>query len=145
MHFPSPTSFCPVLRFGRLRSGLAVAVAVSAAALAGCGGGWYLGDVESVDDTPPSVSLVTAETSVRAGQTVRLVAAAADENGIDAVVFYREDGSTDVLLGSDGTAPYEWVATVPTDGRTTISFFAHAEDIAGNETDSAVITLTVTP
>lgn len=122
-------------------------VMVSAGLLAGCGGGFYvaIGDDDFDDDTPPSVSLAAAAASVPAGQVVRLVAAAADDRGIDRVVFYRVDTGGSTLLGSDGAAPYEWNATAPSDGRTSVSFFAHAEDLSGNAADSTTITVTVTP
>ena len=115
------------------------------AVLAGCGGGFYLDIGGSFDSSPPSVSLATASTSSQAGQTLRLVAAAADESGVDAVAFYRIDGNSAVLLGSDGREPYEWQTTVPSDGRSVLSFFARATDGAGNRADSAVVSVAVAP
>ena len=112
-------------------------------ALAGCGGGLYFGS--NFDTSPPSVTLATAATSVAAGQTLRLVAAAADESGIDHVAFYRLDTNGEVLLGSDTSSPYEWVVTAPADGRTPLQVFARAVDDPGNSADSAVVSVTVTP
>lgn len=114
------------------------------AALAACGGGLY---ISFGDDNlgPPSVSLAAAQTSVRAGDSVRVVAAAADENGIDEVALYRLDGNAAVRLGSDGSAPYEWQVLVPSDGRTTLRLFARATDGVGDRADSDLLTLTVTP
>jgi hypothetical protein len=114
--------------------------------LAGCGGGFYvaIGDGEGEDRTPPSVNLAASVASVPAGQVVRLAAAAADNRGIDRVVFYRVDNGGNTLLGSDGSAPYEWNVTAPSDGRTSMSFFAHAEDLSGNATDSALVVVTIT-
>jgi len=86
--------------------------------LAGCGGGVYIG-WGNWDDGAPSVSITTAQTSVPAGGTLHVVAAASDnDSGIDEVAFYRVDGGTDTRLGSDGSAPYDWNVAVPADGRT---------------------------
>jgi hypothetical protein len=113
--------------------------------LAGCGGGLYIGWGDYGDDGAPSVSITTAQTSVPAGGTLRVVAAASDESGIDEVAFYRVDGATDTRLGSDGSAPYEWNVPVPADGRTTVSVFAQARDGAGNTANSGLLTISVTP
>ena len=115
--------------------------------LAGCGGGLYIGwGGDCCDAGPPSVSITTAQTSVPAGGTLRVVAAASDnESGIDEVAFYRVDGGSSTRLGSDGAAPYEWDVAVPADGRATVSVFARARDGAGNTADSNRLTVTVTP
>jgi Bacterial Ig domain len=120
-----------------------------AAALAGCGGGLYIGigdgDFDGYDDRPPTVSLTVPVTSIQAGQPLALIASASDENGIDDVIFYRVDGGTFTALGSDGSSPYELTTTAPTDGRTTLTVMARARDNAGNSTDSALVSVTVTP
>ena len=114
--------------------------------VAGCGGGLYIGWGDYDDDGAPSVSITTAQTSVVAGGTLRVVAAASDDDsGIDEVAFYRVDGATDTRLGSDGSAPYEWNVPVPADGRTTVSVFARARDGAGNTANSSLLTIAVTP
>ncbi len=114
--------------------------------LAGCGGGLYIGWGDYGDDGAPSVSITTAQASVVAGGTLRVVAAASDDqSGIDEVAFYRVDGATDTRLGSDGSAPYEWNVPVPADGRTTVSVFARARDGAGNTANSNRLTVGVTP
>lgn len=114
--------------------------------LAGCGGGLYIGWGDYDDDGAPSVSITTAQTSVPAGGTLRVVAAASDDDsGIDEVAFYRVDGATDTRLGSDGSVPYEWNVPVPADGRTTVSVFARARDGAGNTANSSLLTIAVTP
>ena len=114
--------------------------------LAGCGGGLYIGWGDYDDDGAPSVSITTAQTNVGAGGTLRVVAAASDDDsGIDEVAFYRVDGATDTRLGSDGSAPYEWNVPVPADGRTTVSVFARARDGAGNTANSSLLTIAVTP
>jgi hypothetical protein len=120
-------------------------VILAAALGTSCGGGVYLGFGAGFDEQPPAVTLTTASTSVAAGQTVHFVAAAADENGIDNVAFYRVDTNGSVLLGSDVSSPYEWTVTAPADGRTTLSVFARATDGTGNRADSDVVTLAVTP
>lgn len=114
--------------------------------LAGCGGGLYIGWGNYGDTSAPSVSIATGQTSVAAGGTLRVVAAASDnDSGIDEVAFYRFDGSAATRLGSDGSAPYEWDVTVPADGRTQVLVFARARDGAGNEADSSVLAVTVVP
>lgn len=115
---------------------------VAALLLSGCGGGVYLG--WGFDDSPPAVTITTAATSVPAGQSVRFVAAATDEDGIDHVNFYRLDGGAAVLLGTDTSVPYEWLVTAPSDGRTSLSVFARASDNSGNRADSEVVTIAVT-
>jgi hypothetical protein len=114
--------------------------------LAGCGGGLYIGWGGYGDDTAPAVSIATAQTSVPAGGMLRVVAAASDnDSGVDEVAFYRLDGGTAVRLGSDGSLPYEWDYAVPGDGRSTLRVFARARDGAGNEADSLVLAVPVTP
>lgn len=119
--------------------------------LAACGGGFSLGigyvydDDDYYDVYAPSVSLAVAQTSVVAGQPVDMVAAAADENGIESVTFFRLDGDFAVLLGTDGVEPFEWQTLAPTDGRTRLLLFARATDRAGNRADSAVVQVFITP
>lgn len=122
----------------------ALASLLFAAALAGCGGGIYLGWGDD-DFGPPSVSLAAAVSSVPAGGSVLVVAAAADENGIDEVALYRLDDGRAVFLGADGAAPWEWDVAVPDDGRTTLRLFARATDGWGERADSRELVLTVTP
>jgi hypothetical protein len=50
-----------------------------------------------------------------------------------------------VRIDDDGYRPYQGVAVVPSDGRTELKLFARAYDWSGNRTDSAVVTVTVTP
>jgi hypothetical protein len=114
--------------------------------LAGCGGGLYIGWGNYGDDSAPSVSIASGQTSVAAGGTLRVVAAASDnDSGVDEVAFYRFDGSAATRLGSDGSPPYEWDVFVPADGRMQVRVFARARDGAGNEADSSVLAVTVTP
>jgi hypothetical protein len=129
------------------RTVLLVAAVPCSLLLHACGGGLSLtfGDFVGIDNSPPSVNLAAAVTSVQAGQQVRFVAAASDENGIDSVAFYRLDNGNAVVLGSDGDQPYEWIVTAPADGRTTLTVFARAIDNTGNRSDSASVTIAVTP
>lgn len=117
--------------------------------LAGCGGGIYLGwshcDGCDDGDGAPSVSITAAQTSVSAGGTLRVVAAASDQSGIDEVAFYRVDAGADTRLGSDGSAPYEWDVPVPADGRSSLTVYARARDGAGNSAQSNRLTVSVTP
>jgi Bacterial Ig domain len=113
--------------------------------LAACGGGVFIGVDGSFDDSPPSVSLAVAPTSVAPGQSLRMAAAASDESGIDRVEFYRFDGPDPVRLATLGGPPWEWTTTVPTDGRRQLMLFARATDGAGNTADSGVVTVAVSP
>lgn len=124
------------------------AAVASALALAGCGlsVGIGVGDDDGWDDEPPNVTITSPVTTIPAGAAITFVANASDpETGIDDVRFYRVDGGTFTILGSDGSAPYEQTTTAPDDGRTTLVVFARARDNAGNTTDSTSITITVTP
>lgn len=127
------------LRHHRVALAFAAAVGV-----AGCGGGVYL-EFGDVDDLPPVVDLAAGAQTAPAGSTVRLVAAAADEFGIDHVSFYRYDGNTAVRLGSDSVAPYDWQLFVPDDGRGSVTVFAHAVDRSGNGADSNLVSIAITP
>lgn len=114
--------------------------------LAGCGGGISFGfGFDGDGDDPPSVSLAVTPASAAPGGTLQLVAAAADDWGVDEVQFFRIDGDFELRLGSDGTAPYGWTTTAPDDGRTTLLLFARAIDGAGQRADSAIVEVVITP
>jgi len=134
------------------RIGSALALALRGALLgallgtfSGCGGGIVIGLGNGFDNTPPSVSVALPAGPVRAGDTLHVSAAAADNDGIDTVAFYRVDSGRAVLLGSVGSEPYGWDLTVPADGRTTLSVFARATDWTGNRADSATASVDVVP
>lgn len=112
--------------------------------LAGCGGGsFYLALGDDFSD-PPRVELAAAETVVQPLQTVRLVAAAADDSGfVDRVLFFRFDGEQIVRIALDGVPPYEANMVVPNDGRNFVSVFARAVDGDGEEGDSNLVTLEI--
>ncbi len=112
-------------------------------ALAGCGGGLYFELGSGFGTRPPSVTLTTAAEQVAPGQTVRFVAAASDDTGIDNVALYRVDGTGAVLLGQQTGPSFEWQVTAPADGRTTLTVFARATDLDGNRTDSTAVSIPV--
>ena len=124
---------------------LALALAlVLALTLFGCGGGIWIGiDGSDRDGQPPSVSIASAATSVAAGGSLRVIAAAADASGIEEVAFFRRDGALWTRLGSDASEPYEWQVTVPADGRTVLEVFARATDRTGMQADSLVLAVSV--
>src|SRR5690349_15881520 len=105
---------------------------VAVLGLSGCGGGVFIGFGSGFDDSPPSVSLTAAAATVAPGQPVKFSAAAADENGVDHVSFFRADPNGEVFLGRDFDTPYEFTVTAPTDGRTALLVFARAVDNSGN-------------
>lgn len=113
--------------------------------LAACGGGVSIGFGigDDFDRSPPSVSLAASPGSVAPGQPVRLVAAAADENGIDVVGFFRLDNGQPTPLGTVGRPPYELTVTAPNDGRTVLTLFARAIDNVGNRADSALVDVSI--
>jgi hypothetical protein len=122
-----------------------VAALACSALLTSCGGGVYLGiELGDPADRDPSVALTAAVSEAPAGATVRLVAAASDDFGVDAVSFYREDGQGAVLLGTDERTPYEFDTVIPASGVGTMwRYFARAIDGAGQSADSAPIEITV--
>jgi len=117
---------------------------LAAALLAGCGGGLWieLGDDDWYDGDP-SVSIAAASATAVAGGTLHVIAAAADDDGIDEVAFYRRDGSRWTYLGADTRAPYEWWVPVPADGRVLLKVAARATDRGGREADSEVLQVPV--
>lgn len=130
----------------RPRPARRAATALAALLLAGCGGGFFLGIEIGDDGLAPSVSLAANVSSVRVGDTVQLVAAASDENGIDNVAFYELDAfGTATLLGADGSSPYQWGVTVTGGAGGTLRFFARATDGSGMRADSNVVSVSVAP
>ena len=121
---------------------------LAALALAGCGGGLSIGvgiGFGGLDDDPPEVSLAVTPTTAAPGDALQLVAAATDDYGVDLVRFFRVDGATAVLLGTDGSAPYRLDTTVPGGAGGSLQFYARAIDAAGQGRDSALVTVTVGP
>lgn len=120
-----------------------LAISLLALALAGCGGGVWIGFGDPVDE-PPDVGLV-APSSAAVGQTVRLAAAASDDRRVVRVEFYRLDANgSAVHLGDDTSSPYEWSAVMPSTTADSVSFFARAYDDGGQSSDSASVSVVVT-
>ncbi len=118
---------------------LRAALLLTAVALAGCGGGVYLG-FGGYDD-PPSVSLAAGSERAVPGQAVRLAAAASDDDYVVEVAFYRieSDGSA-TFIGADASAPYNWDAVMPAVPRgSAVLFAARATDSAGQRSGSATV------
>jgi hypothetical protein len=135
----------PVARTSRR---LTLSLALGSSLLLGaCGGGFYYEDGYYGDDdrVAPNVSIAAPAQAV-AGATIQLSAAAVDDwSGIYQVGFYRVDGGTAVLVGTDTANPYELSFVVPNDGRSFVEVFAWAQDRAGNERDSAVVRIAIGP
>ena len=134
----------PAIKANSSMSKLAGMAAGGVLLLAGCGGGISIGFGSGFDDFSPDVSIAANVLTVRAGEPVRLVAAASDESGIDHVAFFRLGSNGTTQLGTDGSAPYEWTVVAPSDGTMVLSVFARATDNQGNQADSNVVTITVT-
>jgi hypothetical protein len=116
------------------------AVSLSAG-LAACGVGISLG--YGLGDDPPSVSLAAAPQEAAAGERIGLVAAASDDYVVREVLFFRIDGSSDVLIGRDSSAPYAIETTLPANTTGQARYFARAVDDAGQEADSQEVVVTV--
>jgi hypothetical protein len=116
---------------------------LSCLALAGCGGGIFLGFGDDFDD-PPSVNLAVTPGVAGVGEIVRLVAAASDDFAVHEVAFFRLDtDGRSQLLGSDRSFPYELDAAIPDTLTPTVQFFARAIDDIGQASDSALVAVTV--
>jgi Big-like domain-containing protein len=116
------------------------------ALLAGCGGGVFLGvGIGDFGDQPPAVALTSSLSEAPAGATVRLVAAASDDFGVDSVAFYREEAAgPPTLLVSDPRAPYQVDTVIPASPAGTVwRYFARAFDGAGQHSDSPAVEITV--
>jgi hypothetical protein len=128
------------------RSAVPAAATLVAAALLGCGGGVYLGfGLGGPADRPPSVALTASAFEGLPGATVRLIAAATDDFGVDRVSFYRrEPNGADTLLGTDFSEPFQLDITLPASpAGTVLRHFARAVDVAGQSADSAAVDITV--
>jgi hypothetical protein len=110
-------------------------------ALAGCGGGvwWGIGG----GDDPPDVSLAADVGSARAGEIVRLVAAASDDFGIDRVDFLLDAGGGATLLARVAVPPYRVDVVMPSTTAAEVLFFARAVDDVGQATDSQAVSVAV--
>jgi hypothetical protein len=111
------------------------------ASLAGCYGSVSFGI--GPDDDPPSVSLAAAPTAAAPGEVIGLVAAANDDYEVREVQFFRIDVGGDTLLGRDSRAPYTLETALPAGAAGTVRYFARAIDDAGQDSESAVVVVTV--
>lgn len=109
---------------------LGVAIGLSA-----CGG--------SDDDLSVSLS---SEPSSGAPGTIIVLTADVDSDGEDAeeVRFYRGNSSSNVLLGTLNSSPYELQTTVPSDSTEDVLYFARVVSESDDQFDSSVITFNVT-
>jgi hypothetical protein len=119
----------------------AVIAFAAATLLCGCQGGFYLGI--GPGDNPPSVSLAVSPATAARGDTVGLVAAAADDFRVVEVAFYRADVGGNTLLGRDSTAPYALDTVIPAGASSEVRYFARATDDAGQVGESQTVTVTV--
>ncbi|GEM_PF-2031083 len=103
----------------------------------GSGFAQYL--VQTIDVTPPQVSLIQPLNGSLVSGVVNVQADASDANGIQKVEFYVDNN----LLGTSTSAPYlvNW-DTSSLDGNTSHTLVAKAFDIAGNIATSSVTVTT---
>lgn len=129
---------------GRTRRAFAAALSLAAAlAAAGCGGGLYVG---FGDDEYPAVSVAASVASAAPGQSLRLVAAASDDDFVAEVRFYRLDpDGRATFLGSDGSPPWDLDTAVPSNAvrGSTLYYQARAIDSAGQASDSDTVPVRV--
>lgn len=93
----------------------------------------------SPDSISPTVSLESSKTDVTSKTEIVLTAAAKDDVGIARVEFFK-DGA---IIGSVDAEPYKQVITLDATDNGTVEFIATAYDLAGNASDSDVVTVTV--
>lgn len=119
-----------------------------AGALAGCGGGIYIG-IDGSDDDPPQVSLSVSPSAQFERGTIDLFANASDDYAVRRVDFYRFDslspGGRPEWIGSDSAFPYELRTTQPDTPDGGVSYSARAIDDVGQVTDSAWVVVDVLP
>ena len=120
---------------------LGAAALASAAAMAACSGGFYIGI--GPGDNPPSVSLAASPAIAAPGDTISLVAAASDDNLVIAVRFLRIDAGGNTLLGRDSSAPYALDTVLPAGASGQVRYLAQAIDDAGQVGESQVVAVTV--
>lgn len=95
----------------------------------------------TVDKSLPTVSLTApSNNAVVTGSAVVISATASDNIGVSRVDFYRD---SNVLLGTDNTAPYgiSWDTSSTSSGAHTL--IAVATDLAGNTKTSTVVNVSV--
>ena len=118
-----------------------VALAIGTTPIAGCGASFYFGI--GPDDDPPSISLAASPSSAAPGETIGLVAAAADDYRVVEVAFYRIDATGNTLLGRDDSAPYALETPLPAAAGGEVRYLAQAVDDAGQVTESPTVAVLV--
>ena len=119
----------------------AAATVVASVPIAGCGAGFYFGI--GPNDDPPNVSLAVSPASAAPGETIGLVAAAADDYHVVEVTFYRLDLGGNTLLGRDSSAPYAIETVLPAGASGEVRYLAQAIDDAGQVGESQTVAVTV--
>ncbi len=111
-------------------------------ALAGCGGGVYVG-IDGTRDNPPSVTLNVSRASAFAGDRIALDADARDDYAVDYVEFWYDDGSgrNPQLMARDYNWPYAVDTVMPATPYGGVSYQAIAVDDAGHATSTSWITV----
>jgi hypothetical protein len=122
----------------RMHTCLALA---AAALLGGCRVDTFIGI--GPDDDPPSVSLAVSPSVASRGETIGLVAAAADDFRVIEVEFYRLEVGGQTFLGRDGSAPYALDTVVPTGASGEVRYLARAIDDARQVGESQPVSVTV--
>jgi len=117
-------------------------IALAAAALVGgCRVDTFIGI--GPDDDPPSVSLAVSPSTASRGETIGLVAAAADDYRVVEVEFYRLDFGGSTFLGRDGSAPYALDTVVPAGAGGEVRYLARAIDDARQTGESQPVSVIV--
>jgi hypothetical protein len=137
-----------------IRTRACIALA-AAALLGGCRVDTFIGI--GPDDDPPSVSLAASPSVASRGETIGLVAAAADDFRVIEVEFYRLDvgGRTFLgeaveldfdhpeVVGRDGDAPYALDTVVPTGASGEVRYLGRAIDDARQIGESLPVSVIV--
>ncbi|WP_263630513.1 Ig-like domain-containing protein [Geomonas agri] len=106
---------------------------------AACGGGGGGTPAGSPDVTAPSVALTAPANGTTIAGVTAVTADASDDVGVTKVEFYLNG----VLQGSDSSAPYSYSWDPSTLARGSYTWTAKAYDAAGNQRQSAAVTVTV--
>jgi len=110
------------------------------ATFAACGGGGGGGgEAAPADTTPPTVALTAPLDGATVTGVTQVTASAADDVGVSRVEFYLNGA----LQGSDNAGPYSLAWDTSALARGSYTWTAKAYDAAGNEQQSAAVTVTV--
>ncbi|MGY0197569.1 hypothetical protein ACWA7J_21085 [Leptothrix sp. BB-4] len=117
-------------------------LAAATLALAGCGGGVYIG-IDGSSDSAPTVTLNVSRASAFTGDRIALDADARDDYAVDYVEFWYDDGSgrnTQMMI-RDYSWPYAVDTVMPNTGYGGVSYKAVAVDDAGHATSTGWFTV----